>query len=400
MSDPIPVYTSRSQYMSGLDCQHMSALNYHSNGLGGELASWDGIGITPKKEPSYYQLGTLLHNALEALCLGVDFQQIQQDIWKFEGMSEELDFGHSGEIEPHIGVREGATFIEASCVAFQEVILPKLLAEYEVLHVEHEISLNLNPLPCAHCPKEFESECQYCDDTGERPLIWQSKPDVILKRKRDGCLFVMDLKSTGRKQSGADLERQFQHSILVQAQLAALEEQFGQPATAFIYMGILKGWRQRTPDKHLGYRRQVSPFIYAYCSPEVPDGLSKPVTSHDKWRTGPPKLLADLPHTTIRDYVLALPREVKEAQFLTTAAPIGFDPLMAARWREEVWKEELRFLDPQPPFPSNSNNCFRYGVNRACVFLSCCYSENVKNAPLDSGLYVPRVPHHEIPKET
>ena len=90
MSAPIPVYTSRSQYMSGLDCQHMRALNYHSNGLGGELASWDGIGITPKKEPSYYQLGTLLHNALEALCLGVDFQQIQQDIWKFEGMSEEL----------------------------------------------------------------------------------------------------------------------------------------------------------------------------------------------------------------------------------------------------------------------------------------------------------------------
>ena len=407
MAEAIPVYTSRSQYLSGLDCAHMRALNYHSDGVGGWVGSGGGLqpgGLVPAKQPSYFQLGTNLHNALEAVSIGVDPYTVQSQIWEFESLADNLDFGSSNEIDPKIGVREGATFIEAAMWAYLDVALPRLLAEYSVEQVEYEINVPLKSLPCAHSPTTPDPllallECTYCAGTGERPLIWQSKPDMILRRKRDKALFVLDFKSSGQKHSGADLEKQFQHSTLVQAQMASVEYAFSEDCLGFIYQGIYKGYRERKVNKILGYKRQVSPLVYAYCDTTIADGLSKPVTSHDNWRTGPPKLLADLP-MSIREYVLSLPQEVKEAQFMLTAAPIGFDPAKVKQWRDEVWAEERRWVTPTAPFPSNDNHCFRYGVNHSCMYLSCCYSANVKADPLGSGLYVPRVPHHEIPKET
>ena len=397
MPSPKPIYTSRSQYLAGLDCQHLRALNYHADGGGG----WEGRGLQVAKEPSYFRLGTTFHEAIEAVATGVDPYEVQSQIWEFESLADQLDFGHSGDIDPKIGAREGACFIESVVWLFLDIMLPRLLEEYTIERVEHEINVPLKPLSCVHCQLKFshervqwDKECEYCVGTGERPLIWQSKPDMVLRRKRDKALFCVDLKSSGLKHSPADLERQFQHSTLVQAQLAAIEHEFKEPCIGFIYLGVYKGYRERKVNKTLGYKRQVSPLVYAYCATAVDDGLSKPVTSHDNWRTGPPKLLADLPHISIRDYVLGLPEEVKQAQFMMTDSPIGLDPHMVQQWREEVWREEQRWIKPTAPFPSNTNHCFRYGVNRSCSYLACCYTPAVKRDPLGSGLFIPRIPHH------
>jgi len=392
MADPIPVYTSRSQYLSGLDCPRMRALNYHSDGAGG----WEGGGLQLAKQPSYFQLGTSLHNALEAVATGVDPYEVQGQIWEFESLADALDFG-TNEIDPHLGVREAATFIEATMWLFLDIVLPGLLQEFVIEEVEHEIAVPLKPLPCAHCGGPYYKDCEYCAGTGERPLIWMSKPDMVLRRKRDQALFCLDLKSSGQRHTPADLEKQFQHSTLVQAQMASVEYAFEEPCIGFIYLGVYKGYRERKVNKSLGYKRQVSPLVYAYCDTTLADGLSKPAISHDNWRTGPPKLLADLPHMSIRDYVLALPEPVKQAQFMLTDSPIGLDPHKVQQWREEVWQEERRWVVPEAPFSHNDNHCFRYGVHRPCGYLACCYSENVKADPLGSGLYVPRVPHHDMP---
>ena len=385
----VPVYTNRSQYLSGLNCPQMRALSYHSDGEGG----WRGVGVSPAKRPDYFELGTTLHKALEAVAVGVDPIEVQREIWKFTELSDTLDFGATSNLDPKLSVREGATFIEAVMWCWLEVRLPNILAEYDIERVEEGIEVPLGEVGCScfHTNGSTD-ECNLCANTRYRPLIWQSKPDLILRRKRDSSLFVLDIKSSGSRESDADIEIKLQHSTLIQAQMAAVEHEYGEPCIGFLYEGIYKGYRERKLNKHLGYKRQVSPLIYAYCT-DFEDGLSNCATSHDNWRTGPPKLLADLPHSSIKDYVAQLPEEVKEAQFMTPQA-IGLDPRKVARWREQVLAEEQVWVNPQGPFSQNDEHCFRYGVNRCCSYKSACYTEAVRSDLLGSGQYVERVPHH------
>jgi len=378
--EPKPIYTSRSQYNAGMECQMSRALEYHYS----EDGTWSGPGLQPVSRPNYFALGTLIHDTLESLAQGVDPEALVATIWEFAQDADKLDWGAGETNTPSIMAREWCTYTEAVMWAWNKYRLPDLLAEYEVVAVEGELAVDLGTI---YPPTSSGGRRE-----GHR-LIWQSRPDIVWRRRRDDGLFVMDVKTSGSRDTAAQIEVKLQHSTLVHAQMASLEASMGESAIGFLYEGVYKGYQEKKPHRDIGYKRQMTPFIYVYFTPG--DGLSDPVMSDSNWRSGKPTMLCNLP-MTIKDYIEGLPSAVVLKQFVVPP-PLGIDPRKVDQWKAQVPVEETRWVAPQEPFPMNDNHCFRYGVKRRCHFVPLCYTEATRKDPIGSGEYAVRVPHHEVP---
>ena len=97
-------------------------------------------------------------------------------------------------------------------------------------------------------------------------------------------------------------------------------------------------------------------------------------------------------------WVREMPEQILLEQF-PTAPPIFLDRELAesfleqARWREA---EILRYdqQDLSKTFPQHFSEC-EPAFGAACPYRACCFQPWVRQAPLDSGLYIVRTPHHD-----
>lgn len=389
-----PLYLDRTGYSDGLNCPRLRWLTREFDN-GDERPR----GIQPVKRRHYFEVGTTMHDALEAVLTGEDPNDVRLRLWQFTQNADAIEWG-GGEnaMPPDLAAREAATFIEAVMWLWRAERMPALLRDYEVVAVERELEFEVGQLevPIAKWvgrPNPLDPEAALAFD--KQPVLWQSRPDVVLRRRADGRLFVLDFKSSGFKQDAAELDNYLQHRILVYAQIAAVEEALGEPCAGYIYEGIYKGRKQF--DKRLGFQRAYTPLAWVYASPS--DGLTPPKLSHDNWRTGEPRLISGLDGVSVKDYVLALPQEVKDAQWLLTE-PIGANPVHVDRWKratladEAIWQQRLA-ADPGDgsSFPQNDDHCMKYRGS-PCVMFQACWDEAVRKDPVASGKFEPRSPNH------
>ena len=370
------IYTDRSRYVDGLNCSRLRYLGYEHNGRG----------ITPMARPSYFEVGTTVHEVLERLIVNpvkeTATRIAQELIWSFMDKAEQFSWPEEGP-PLDLSAKEQATWIEAVMWAWLEVRVPAILDEYEIVAIEKELEYSLGYV---HEMVHAKSLGYYSTD-----VVWLSRPDIILRRKSDKLLYVMDLKTMKQARIG-DLDRNLAHSVLVQGQMAAVEHCYGEPVGGFLLEGILKGAPRM--DNRLGYKRYYSPLTWAYTS-GVEDGLVSAKTSHDNYRLGPPVLLSDLSSISIEQYVNDLPREVKAAQFVQPE-PIGVNPLMVERWRRYVLTEEQSRIETiEATATMNTDHCYKYTNSYPCQFVSACFDEAVRDDPVGSGLYTKRIPNHE-----
>lgn len=404
MTNPQPIYVDRSRYLDGQNCQRLRALAYETSNGEGQPKGW-----VPAKRRHYYEVGSTLHNALENVAQGADPVVEGERIWAFTENPDALDWG-SGEssLPPDLKAREAATWIEAAMWVWVLERLPYFKKEFEVVAVEQELQMPLGELACSCWDEEVGNVRRLCPlcggqsgDTGNRhagyrPVIWLSRPDMILRRKSDGSLFVLDFKSSGFKEDASSIDLTLQHKVLVYAQIAAVEHAYGEPVTGYLYEGFYKG--QNREDKRLGFKRRYSPLAWAYCSPG--DGLSRASVDAENWRLGTARLLKDLPGWTIKDYVAeCLTPEQRQAQLMYSAESIGANPAQVERWKAQVLYEEAKWqawhaagaaLDV---IPQNDDHCMRYR-GEPCSYLSACWDEAVRVDPVGSGKYTAREPNH------
>lgn len=419
MSKPQPIYVDRSRYLDGQNCQRLRALSYETTNGEGQPQGW-----SPTKRKHYYEVGTTLHNALEKVALGGDPEEEAKRIWAFTENLDAFDWG-GGEssLPPDLKAREAACWIEAAMWTWVIERLPWFKKEFEVVAVEKELQMPLGEFPClarhfeyglsnvslpeiVYCipedaygssPDGELRRCPLCAGTGKRPVIWMSRPDMILRRRSDRSLFVMDFKSSGFKEDAASLDLTLQHKVLVYAQLAAVEHAYGEPVIGYLYEGFYKG--QNREDKRLGFKRRYSPLAWAYCSPG--DGLSRASVDAENWRLGTARLIKDLPGWSIKDYVAeVLTPEQRQGQLMYSAESIGANPAQVGRWRLQVLGEEAKWQSWHAAgadlnaLPQNDDHCMRYR-GEPCSYLSACWTEAVRCNPIGSGQYVPRVPNHK-----
>ncbi len=428
MSNPQPIYVDRSRYLDGQNCKHLRALTYEtpngplpcSNNYCKNMAKilkdadpnchiCNGAGLVeqprgwvPAKRRHYYEVGSTLHNALEACALGKDPQVEAEHIWAFTENLDALDWG-SGEsnLPPDLKAREAAAWIEAAMWVWVLERLPWLKKEFEVVAVEQELQMPLGVLLCRHygdvdMPRIPIENCHLCVGTGDRPVVWMSRPDMILRRRSDSALFVMDFKSSGFKEDAASIDLTLQHKVLVYAQIAAVEHAYGEPVTGYLYEGFYKG--QNREDKRLGFKRRYSPLAWAYCSPS--DGLSRASVDAENWRLGTARLIKDLPGWTIKDYVAeVLTPEQRQGQLMYSAESIGANPAQVERWKKQVLTEEAQWQAwhaagaDLESLPQNDDHCMRYR-GEPCSYLSACWDEAVRQDPVGSGKYQARTTNH------
>lgn len=391
MSNPKPIYVDRSRYLDGQNCQRLRALTYETDNGPNQPKGW-----VPVKRRHYYEVGQTLHKALERVFTGSDPAYEAERIWAFTENPDALDWGNGeSSLPPDLKACEAATWIEAAMWTWVIERLPYLQKEFEVVACERELEMPLGEIQCP-CITAGELHAECAATSAIRPVIWLSRPDVILRRRSDRSLFVLDFKSSGFKEDASSLDLTLQHKVLVYAQLAAVEHALGEPVTGYLYEGFYKG--QNREDKRLGFKRRYSPLAWAYCSPS--DGLSKASVDAENWHLGTARLLKDLPGWTIKDYVQeVLTEEQRQGQLMYSAESIGANPVQVERWRRQVLAEEAKWqrwhlagasLDE---VPQNDDHCMRYR-GEPCSYLPACWDEVVKVDPVASGRFCARTPNH------
>lgn len=392
MNSPQPIYVDRSRYSDGQNCKRLRGLSYETFNGDAQPKGW-----TPVKRRHYYEVGSTLHEALETVLQGEAPEEAAGRIWAFTENPDSLDWGNGeSTLPPDLRAREAATWIEAAMWTWVIERLPYFQATFEVVAVEKELEMPLGKVKCPDTDGAIHLGCKLCDGSAWRPVVWMSRPDLILRRKSDKSLFILDFKSSGFKEDAASIDLTLQHKVLVYAQIAATEHAMGEPVTGYLYEGFYKGSNRE--DKRLGFKRRYSPLAWAYCAPA--DGLTRASVDPENWRLGTARMLKDLPGWSVKDYVeQVLTPEIRQGQLMYSAEAIGANPAHVERWKAQVlfeeafwqqWHASGAYLDV---LPQNDDHCMRYR-GEPCSMLSACWSEAVRCDPVGSGQYTARTPNH------
>jgi hypothetical protein len=299
---------------------------------------------------------------------------------------------------------EQMALLEAMLRTFERKQLPAILHEYDVVCIE-------------------------------KPMDWQMAPglyqklrfDVVLRRKADGRLIIMDFKSMAyiSEAWALKLERSRQTSLYI----AAAQELFGE-TVEMCYLGMAKGqWRTDTAKSSPFYQQkiQASPYLYAYALKGEAGTVYKPeytsAKGYQKVRT-----YEEMPVVEWVDWLFAN-RALMLNELFVFNPPIAPTLKQMQDVRELVVYEELEYVANVRAYhemkrkalatgndvllakaeqfldlvaaPKDEESCFKYGADSRCMFHDdVCFNEGgLENALID-GAFVPREAHHSTELES
>lgn len=346
---------------------------------------------------------------------------------------------------------EQVSLIQGLLWGAYRTILPQLLQEYRVLHVEEEGAVF--PVGCTcglgdGVPPHTAHAARGCEATGA-----MSKSDMILERLADATVVNCDAKSAGDVTEWSWAERQNQG--LQFALQTAAARMIGYQVTETLVLGLNKGWRsaQKEKDEETGKcvvtretaedKRQDSIFCWAYRKPAAPPMQTeewrasynykevdpktgemvgrtikgKGYTKAPVWEAQFPGKPADwsvmeywvefLPIETVaHEFKIAGPFTTPEHKLRSILRSIASE---GRAWKLKLWRiyaalEEAGWdfaaesvqavLDVEAP---QSWNCIQY--KRDCSFRYICDRKDGWERPLETGIYELRTPHHETERE-
>jgi hypothetical protein len=326
-------------------------------------------------EPSIPQLnGTFVHQALELILTGTSLE-------------EALDLARGAYLlgiertdSNEFFVKEQLFLLECLVRAWVKVRLPVILAEYEVVSVEEELRWPM-----------------------DSQIIDMVKCDVILRRRSDGLLFILEFKTTSSAREDWALQWECNTQVLLNT--VAVQEMAGEPVGGMLIEGIIKGPHRRETAKRsafVGMKIQHSPLCYGYMSP----GGDIYSDYHYGWDK-----VALWDHTTPKAWVDHFSMEELDTLFFRPVGPIKPKPQDLMSVRRQVVAQEKKVardvekvlgkiipLEPLPneldeEFPKNYSHCLRY-FGYPCSYMDLCYTGAVAEDPVGSGKYRWRRPHH------
>lgn len=240
--------------------------------------------------------------------------------------------------------------------SFNQLILPSLLEDYDIIATEVEQSVMI-------------------PDTNYE---YQFRADLIGRHKASGIVEVFDYKTT----KSVEWLKASKYGFTLQTALYtwAAEQLYG-ACRGMTYIVFAKGVQRY--DKTLDATIRVSPYCYGYASPhgavqtKWAKGFSRvPAWDHfslDKWNTTVVSL--EDRESTVR----VLPQ-------------LSLDAHTRDQMIRSALRAEDRFrvhLQQGHPLVKNCNSCYKYGEDYRCAYYKLCYTND---GPEDD--YVPRVDHH------
>jgi hypothetical protein len=350
------IFFDRSRVVADWTCRRRRWWNYE----------YQGRGLSPRRENIALTDGIAVHDGIARILLGGDVRETAlacADSVRQAILNDRVDAG----LDPAFYAEEQACLSAGLILGWDRLLKPRLLEAHRIHAVEESVAYEFGDLTMA------------------------VKPDLLLEREDDGSLWYHEWKTTGT------LTREYfeswHYAVQLQATLKVISERV-RPVVGAVIHALYKGVQREG--------RQLSPFVYAYQrrDGDLSYSYTAGTTRVPVWE-----------HRDIVEWVGRMPREVLEAQFGETP-PIFYNPLLAEEFflqREEregeirVAREAITTADDpatalavlRSNFPQNFAAC-RPAFGAACAFRNLCFIPQVARAPLASGEFVLRQPHHDL----
>lgn len=377
------------------ECHRLRYLTYHYGGKGLQRTS---LGLPLIN-------GDFVHLALARLIQGEDLNDVLSNL-KEKYEAAVTSRGLAGEVDIEFLINEQLCLLEGLVRAWVRVRLKEILSEFLVVDVEREMAWKMAP-----------------------DVTVMLRLDAVLRRKRDGLLFIKDYKTLSAIYD-SDWGKRFEHDSQLLCYSLAAEELYGEPIGGLLMEGLIKGKRAKDRSQTSPFLDQViqqSPLCYAY---ESRDKNTHLPLYEKSWGKGTIKvpvwelkggieawLTTEWSDLDLQDLFLVLPpirpvrRDQERWRNQVTAQERNLVLDLAAVKRlhdealegspndtdyEERWEIYYASLDEY--FPQNHNHCFRY-FGHPCAMERLCFTEEIENDPFGSELYQTRVPHHSTEEE-
>lgn len=331
--------------------------------------------------------GDFVHLALARLIQGEDLETVLADLSaKYREAVSSRGVDAQNDFDDTFLINEQLCLLEGLVRAWDRIRKPAILDEFFVIDVEKQHRIHL------------------ADD-----IVQNIRFDLVLRRKRDGRLFVKDYKTMGAVYDG-DGGKKYEHDSQILSYTFAAEQIYKERIGGLLMEGLIKGRRAKdksTTSPFYDQFIQQSPLCYAYKVPIV-KGYNDFVYEKS-WSRGAEKAPVWEMKGGVEHWLATEFSDLDLQELFIVNNP--FRPVQRDidRWvRQAVAQERdvrhahetldalegddhLDALDVL--FPQNHAHCFRY-FNHPCAMERLCFTEEIEADPLGSGLYQKRIPHH------
>lgn len=339
----------RSGVETDWECPRRHFWNHH----------FGGRGVTPIGVSQPLTIGTIVHEAADALLKGEDLDSliptINTKVRTLHVPQECLDPG-----EFHY---EQAMLVGGMLRGFALKMLPLILREYE--------------------PIRFEKEAYY-EHPSNPELVFVCRPDVIMRHRDRGTYVYVEWKTVSNPSLSWLLS--WGRAIQLHAGAFAASAMYDLPVTECLVIGFDKGrfqegW-QRSPWCYHWRKRSTGEIFPTYKS-----GWERTAN----WKVeGVYDPLEHLPHDDVLGlYPMTQPISVHEG--------LVQDFFAAQQVRQHEIQDALLVsneVEFNRVFPRHTNKCIP-AFGRSCEYEKCCFTQ-IGEDPVGSGLYAWRTPHHPL----
>lgn len=366
-------YTSRSREVAYLNCPRLGYTAY----------DWDGTGLESESTSLPLINGNAIHEGIAGILTGGSYEvaiarqlELYRTTLNTRGVRNEAGVALSW-LE-----KEQETLLRGTVAAWMQERLPQLQAEFEVVAVEKELLWEM----------------------GEG-VVDRVRCDVLARRRSDGGLFYVEWKTTS--QGGEEWAKQWEHNTQLLLNTRAVEEVLKERVEGVMIEGLVKGRRkidEARGSAFYGQRIQVSPLCYGYRHAQTGEYRAR-YTSQGGWYK-----VAVWEEMPVEEWVETVMTKEERMALFAPVPPIRPSAFHLDRAQRQVVasvkerEAKLQWVRSGPAatlqerldlaFPMNDEHCFRYWGS-PCEFERLCFSQQISEDPLGSGLYRRKQSHHE-----
>ena len=242
--------------------------------------------------------------------------------------------------------------------------LKHILDEYDIVNVEAEMSVVFNPSD--YLPPQLAQLL--------RPVEYPFRFDVVLRRKSDGLLFIMDFKTT--KTASEDWNVGLDNSQQSYLYCEAARIHYGEPIGGIFYAGLVRGHREQDKARsspYRGYTIQYGSFLYGWKAKDgtVSADYATGKTRTELWTTKNYRVHGDM-NKFFPITVPWKPLNIAKVVGQAIVAENEFQNNLELYEESHVHSGE-RALMENVLFEQTLSACFKYGPKHPCQFVEICH---------------------------
>jgi hypothetical protein len=389
----IPLYDlDRSRIVAREECERKRFLNYDFDVYG------EPIGLQRKTASLPLLNGIEIHEAAARILGGERLNDVMELMnSRYRGQVDARGVHAHPDVDRLIA--EQTHMLEGMLRAFALTWVPRILEEYDVVSIEQPLTWGIAP-----------------------SLRMRFRFDVVLRRKGDGQLVILDYKSMAYVSDA--WSRKLERSRQTHLYIAAAQELYGEKVE-MAYVGMVKGiYGMETAKSSPFYQTKIqkSPYLYAYAlRGSVGNVYQTEYTNkkgYQKFRT-----YDEMPMAEWIDWLWKNERETLNNLF-TFNPPFAPTQGELDRVKALVIHEELEYLSNITEYrrllevaqrsgepedfriarefldltaaPMRDEACVMYGLEHTCQFYGLCHTEGALDTVLEDEEFEKREVHHEI----